>query len=210
VRPGQRGQLGEDGVVLAEPQPGVDAVLQRGQPGLHQPDAQPLPGLLRAGRRQRRAGPQVERRGQPGDPRRVVRLRRGRREPGLEPVHVDRRRVHDQRVRAAGRPDLRLGRVHPGPGERRPQAGDVDLDRVPGGPRRLVRPGQLDQPLGRHRPVGLQREHREHEPLPARAEPNRPPGVCRGDPTQQPDLHQTPRHPTGRHDRRTGPPGGVA
>ena len=54
------------------------------------------------------------------------------------------------------------------------QVRHVELQHLRRARRRLLPPQALDEAIGRHRPARLEREHREHRPLLARAQLDRP------------------------------------
>jgi hypothetical protein len=76
---------------------------------------------------------------------------------------------------------------------------DVGLDGLSGRLRRSVTPQFIDQPVGRHRLSGADREDREQSPPLATSETHRPPIGCDLDWPQEPQLHPfeiTPPHST--------------
>ena len=79
----------------------------------------------------------------------------------LEPADVHLLAVDPQLIRAPAGDDLRSAVD----GQRAAQPPDVVLHHLGGARRRLVSPQALDQPVGRHRAVGLEPEHREHGAL---------------------------------------------
>ena len=69
--------------------------------------------------------------------------------------------------------------------------GDQLLDHLGRARRQLLAPQPLGQPVGRHHPPGLEREHRQHRALLARAERERPPADAHLDRPEQDELHAT-------------------
>ena len=103
-------------------------------------------------------------------------------------MRVDHGTVRSQQVPGARQMDVQPVRA----AQRGAQSGHADLDRVLRGPRRVLRPRQVNQPRHVDRPPGFQRENREHQPLLARAERDRPllvPGAHRAQ-QSDPDSHQ--------------------
>ncbi len=160
---GQRAGLGDHRPEPAEPQLRREPILERGQPGLLEPEAQPLADGGRRGVGQGRAVPQLESVGELRNPALVV----GGRCP-IEQVTkatgVDLTRISTQHISAAARLDHQLARA----GEGGAQPGHAHLDRVRGGARGALRPGQFQQARDRDDTVDLQRKHRQHEALLAR------------------------------------------
>ena len=188
----QAGQLVQQLAVAGQPQLGLDPVFQRDQPRLLQSAAERVPGLVRRDPGQHRSPPQPEGLAQQGDLALVVGRGAGLKDQGAEPVRVD---VHDlgpQQVAAS-----LAGQVHPvlagaGPDQGGTQLGRGYPDGMDRGPGRCLRPAELDQPADRHQPVGLERQHRQHQPLPAMAQVHR---ALPGDylnRTQQTELHNDP------------------
>jgi hypothetical protein len=102
----QIGQFVHQRAMQAEPQTGVRAVLDRGQPGLGQATAQRRVRAVRDAAGQGFAAPEAERPIEQGG--RFGVIGRGPRavDQGPEPVRVHRRRVGDQRVAATPPDDL--------------------------------------------------------------------------------------------------------
>ena len=128
-----------------------------------------------------------------GSPSRSLRVPSS--DPCLELPDVDRVGVGVQLVaRRARREDS----FRAEPLERLSQVGDVDLDRMVGGPRWAVAPQQIDQPVDREDLPGVQQQDREERALFRRAQVGRDP--TRGDleRTKEPIVH--PHSPDG--DRR--------
>ena len=139
----------------------VDRELRGGEPQLLEPadlrDGERLVGDVR----ERIAAEQRERLARRA--RRALGRGRARRlgDQPLEAAHVDQLAVDPQLVAAPARDDLRSALA----GQRAAQPPDVVLHHLGRARRRLVAPQALDQPVRRHRSVGLEPEHRQHRAL---------------------------------------------
>ncbi len=78
------------------------------------------------------------------------------------------------------------------PVERAPQVRDVELHHLRGARRRRLAPQPLGEPIRRHRPALLEREHREYRPLLAGAQLDGPVLEANLERPQEPHVHRGP------------------
>ena len=177
----QRVDLGDDLVVAAGGQVGVDRQLGGGQPQLFQPadlgDANGSSATSASGSPRNSAS--AWRAASPFGARAASATSRSSRQ------HIDQLAVDLQLVRAPAGDDLRAAVV----GQHLAQPPDVVLDHLGRAGRRLLAPQTLDQPVRGDGPVGLQPEHRQDRALLGPAECDR--AVVDGglEVAEEPDLH---------------------
>jgi hypothetical protein len=164
-----RGRLGGP----AEFEQDVEVLLDRGQPLLPQPGPDDLrPGAGNAVERDALPQPQrrLQRRRRPGQVAVPARLAGGG-QPSGEQLRVELARCQPQQISpAAGQQHLARRPVRPPRVKRRPQPGDVNVQRVhrPGG--QLAAPDPVDQLIARDRLVRPRRQQSEDRPPLRRAQ----------------------------------------
>ncbi len=185
----QRRQLPEQFAVPAEPQVGVDALLEHAEPGLVEPG-----GLHRQRRDvgdplERGAAPQVQ--GLAEDPAGRGGVTGRQRRPGGLGQVVEVRRVQlvasGPHQVALALPDDAIGFA-----QQLPQPVDVGLHVLDGTPRPLLAPERLREGVGRDREARPGEQDRQDQPPLRRPEPQRHPGPPHGQPPQYPEPHRRP------------------
>lgn len=165
----QRGQVGDDPVVVTEREVRFGSVLERGQAQFVEPSSEPFAQGVVGHVGEQRAAPHGEGLVVQPDPVRGLRRLGGPADEIRERVGVDGMSTEVGAITVAD------GR-HPDAVRREggPQTADVGVDRAPCGCRRLPLPQQVDQACGAHRAARIEQQDGQQTPL-LSADPERYP-----------------------------------